>query len=160
MMGFSVKVVERAGATLKSRFPQASIWEGAHCGRDLCVTCNQGAEKIEHCTRKSLLYENICGLCNEGAGRNGEVQGSNPEIASIYVGETSCTIQERAIEHWTAARGSRKAREGSHIAKHVEQHHPDREPKFYMKVVTFHRSALARQTAEAVRIRRRGCAEF
>ena len=35
--------------------------------------------------------------------------------ATLYVGETSCTIQERAIEHWTAARGSRKAREGSSI---------------------------------------------
>ena len=54
------------------------------------------------------------------------------------------------------ARGSRKAREGSHIAKHVEQFHRGEDPHFYMKVVGFHRSALSRQTAEAVRIRRRG----
>ena len=101
---------------------------------------------MEQCTRNSLLYENIRGACNKGAGGKEEIQGSNPEIPSIYVEETSRTIQERAVEHWAAAEGSRTAREGSHIAKHVELHHRDREPKFYMKVVTFHRSALSSQT--------------
>ena len=133
VIGFTIKVVGRAGASLQSRFPQASIWEGAQCGRSQCVTCNQGAEKIEQCTRKSLLYENVCGACFEGAAGKGAITGSNPDIASIYVGETSRTVQERAVEHWAAARGSRKAREGSHIAKHVEQHHPNQEPLFYVK---------------------------
>ena len=156
VMGFTVKVVEWAGASLQSNFPQASIWEGAHCGRELCITCNQGADEMEQCTRKSALYENVCGICNKGAAGKGAVKGSNPDIASIYVGETSRTIQERAVEHWAAYNGSKKAKEGSHIAKHVELHHPSMEPLFYMKVVGFYRSALSRQTAEAVRIRRRG----
>ena len=33
MLGFSIKVVERSGRTLKSCFPQSSLWEGVHCGR-------------------------------------------------------------------------------------------------------------------------------
>ena len=42
------------------------------------------------------------------------------------------------------------------MAKHVEQIHKGEEPQFMMRVIQFHRSALSRQTAEAVRIRRRG----
>ena len=157
VMGFAVKVVERMGATLQSRFPQSGIWEGTQCGRNTCITCNQGAEQIEQCTKRSAVYENVCGLCDEGAGGKGAAKGgSNPDIPSVYVGETSRTIQERALEHWAAAKGSRKAREGSHIHKHMEQHHRGEQPKFYLKVAGFYRSALARQMAEAVRIRRRG----
>ena len=95
VMGFAVKVVERNGRTLQSKFQQSSLWEGAHCGRDKCITCNQGSEKVEQCTRKSLLYENICGACNPDAGSKEEVKGSNGDIPTIYVGETSRTVQER-----------------------------------------------------------------
>ena len=123
----------------------------------MCITCTQGSEVIAPCTRKSLVYENICSKCHKGAGGKDEVVGGeNPDIPSIYVGETSRSIQERSLEHWAAARGSRKAREGSHMAKHVEQAHKGEEPQFMMRVVHFHRTALSRQTAEAVRIRRRG----
>ena len=91
-MGFSIKIVERTGSPLKSKFPQSSLWEGTGCGRDKCVTCSQGAESLAPCMRKSLVYENICAECNEGAGGKEEVTGSNPDIPSIYVGETSRTI--------------------------------------------------------------------
>ena len=156
VMGFAIKIVERTGSNLKSKFPQASLWEGAMCGRDKCVTCGQGAEVIPPCTRKSLVYENVCAVCNEGAGGKDEVVGSNPDVPSIYVGETSRTLFERTIEHWGAARGNKAARAKSHIAKHQELTHPDREPEFVMRAVKFHRTALSRQTGEAVRIRRRG----
>ena len=96
MLGFAIKVVERTGSNLKSKFPQSSLWEGSTCGREKCITCGQGAETIVPCTRKSLVYENICGTCNKGAKGKEEVVGSNPDIPSIYVGETSRTIFERA----------------------------------------------------------------
>ena len=108
------------------------------------------------CTRKSLVYENICGDCNKGAKGKDEVVGSNPDVPSIYVGETSRTIFERAKEHWGAALGSTAARAKSHIAKHQEMVHGGGEPNFTMRAVKFHRSALSRQTGEAIRIRRRG----
>ena len=76
VMGFSVKVVERNGGTLQSKFQQSSLWDGTHCGREQCVTCNQGAEKLEQCTRRSALYENICGTCNTEAGSKEEVRGA------------------------------------------------------------------------------------
>ena len=130
LLGFSIKVVERAGGALKNQFPQSSLWDGTPCGRSKCITCNQGSEMIAPCTRRSLVYENICSTCNKGAGSKGEVKGGgNPDLPSIYVGETSRSIQERGAEHWAAALGSRKAKEGSHMAKHVELAHKGRSPR-------------------------------
>ena len=156
IMGFSVKIIERTGSTLRSKFPQSSLWEGAPCGRSDCVTCLQGAEFQVPCSRKSMVYENICGVCNKGASGKDEVVMEDPTIPSIYVGESSRTIRERAKEHWSAYRGSQKSKDGSHIYKHQELYHRGEEPTFYMRTVQFYKSALSRQTAEAVRIARRG----
>ena len=112
---------------------------------------------IPPCTRKSLVYENVCSTCNPGADAKKELENVDPTIPSIYVGETARTIQERAKEHWSAARGrTKKDTDGSHMWKHMEQYHGGGEPTFIMRVVQFHRSALSRQTGEAVRIMRRG----
>ena len=40
--GLGVKVVERAGSSLKSLLP-VSMGEDAPCGRKECVSCNQGS---------------------------------------------------------------------------------------------------------------------
>ena len=71
------------------------------------------------------------------------MKGANPEVPSIYVGETSRTIQERGLEHWAAARGSKKAREGSHIAKHQELCHPGEEAEFVLRPVDYFKTALS-----------------
>ena len=103
-----------------------------------------------------MVYENICSSCNKGAGGKEHVEMENPEIPSIYVGESSRTIRERTKEHWAAFKGNKKAKEGSHIYKHQELHHPGQEPRFLMRTIEFYKSALSRQTGEAVRIMRRG----
>ena len=41
------------------------------------------------------------------------------------------------------------------MLKHMEQYHGGRGPELIMRVVEFHKSALSRQTGEAVRIMRR-----
>ena len=153
ILGFGIKVVERSGSSLKSQFPQASLWEGAHCGRESCITCNQGADFMTPCSRKSLVYENACAACNTMAGSKEGVKETDPEIPSLYVGESSRTIQERGLEHWADFRRNKK---DSHIRKHQELQHNGEAPNFIMRAVSFHRSALSRQTAEAIRIRRRG----
>ena len=77
---------------------------------------------------------------------------TNKEV--IYVGETARSVMERLKEHWDDFR-SRKP--DSHILKHwVLQHQSKGTPKYMMKVVQFHRSALSRQVGEAIRIQRRG----
>ena len=87
ILGFKIKVVERGGASLKSKFPLNTLWEGVTCPRPDCITCTQGTEKTPMCTRRNLLYENICALCNPGAGGKGELKGEdlNTQVPSVYV---------------------------------------------------------------------------
>ena len=78
----------------------------------------------------------------------------NKDVPSIYVGETARSIQERSKEHWDGYKSKDK---DNHIYKHWILHHQgEGEPRFVMRVVQFHRSALSRQVGEAIRIRRRG----
>ena len=96
---FGVKVVERTGSSLRSHFSQGSLWHGLKCGRgEDCVPCNQGAEEIPPCTRVSALYENFCTICNPGAKESKEVK-AVMDTPSLYVGETSRSLQERFKEH-------------------------------------------------------------
>ena len=132
-LGFRIKIVERAGKSLASTFSQASIWEGSHCGRPECVTCNQEAEEMPPCSTSSVVYENICPTCNPSALKKGELRSQEGELPSIFVGETSRTVQERGLEHWGAWR---RREENGHIIKHQMLHHGgDMEPKFTLKVV-------------------------
>ena len=154
ILGFRIKVVEKAGAPLKRIFPNTNPWAGAHCSREDCVTCNQGAEELPNCTKRNLVYENICLECNPEASKKGELKTPNGNIPSIYVGETSRSVQERAKEHQEALKSNSN---DSHMYKHWLLHHPgEEEPKFIMKIVQFHRTALSRQVREAVRIAKRG----
>ena len=75
---------------------------------------------------------------------------------SIYVGETSRSIQERALEHLGAAR---RKQDDSHMHKHQLLEHGGEPERFMFKIVSKHRTALNRQVREAVRIRRRGGAD-
>ena len=105
------------------------------------------------CTKQSLVYENICSLCNKGARSNKEVEQDNPNTPSIYVGETSRSIKERGAEHYKAA--DKKTQE-NHMYRHQLLEHGGMEPEFVLRAVKYHRTALERQLGEAVRIRRRG----
>ena len=55
--GFYIKVVERAGRSVRSMFPLNNLWEGASGGRgeEEGITCYQGGEVIPNCTRQSIL---------------------------------------------------------------------------------------------------------
>ena len=112
----------------------------------MTAPCTQEEEVQVPCSRRSVVYENICKRCNPGAGRKGEVDIKNKEIPSLYVGESSRTIRERSKEHWGAYKGSLKAKEGSHMFKHQQLYHPGEEPQFVIRAVEFYKTALSRQT--------------
>ena len=129
-VGFSVKVVERTGRSLKNQFPLTTLWDGSGCGRGECITCTQGAEMYPPYTQRSVVYENVCGLCNEGAKEARELKESRDmEVPSIYVGESSRSIQERSMEHWA---DFRKGSSKSHILKHQTMVHGGEAPSFIM----------------------------
>ena len=153
VMGYRVRVVERTGRNILSNFHQSSSWKGMECGRDTCVTCHQGGEERPDCTRASIVYESICVKCNPEAVQKGELTEVKAGDPSLYVGESSRSIQERAGEHWSAAR---RGDEDNHMVRHQAMVHEGEKPEFLFKVISTHRTALNRQIREAVRIRRRG----
>ena len=154
-LGFRVKVVERTGRSLRSLFPLNNLWKGAKCGRDDCTTCEQGGEEeLPDCSRMNLVYENICAECNPGASKKGELGSIRADIPTTYIGETSRSVYERSREHWE---GAKKGCLKNHMVKHqVMEHGGEPKPNFFMKIRGYYRTALARQVAEAVMIRRRG----
>ena len=153
IMGYKLRVVERTGRSIVTIFPQSTIWRGEQCGREECVTCYQGGEGLPDCTRRGVVYESICTECNPGAMKKGELGEMRQGAPSLYVGESSRSIQERAKEHWGAARRGDK---DSHMVRHQAIVHKGEQPAFLFKVVSNPRTALSRQIMEAVRIRRRG----
>ena len=160
IMGFNIKVVERAGSSLRSRFPLTNLWEGVKCPRVACVPCTQeGVEQLATCVKRNVLYENICLLCNPGAGAKGELKELKAGVPSVYIGESHRSLSERIGEHWEQYRKGGAEAEHNHIHKHMRLHHeelPVEQAKFAIKPVRYFTSALKRQVAEAVRIRRRG----
>ena len=153
-LGFSIKTVERTGSTLRSKFPLYSLWEGNKCGRSDCIPCSQGAEFVQQCTKNSVVFENICLVCNPGADGKKELRELKTTVPTAYNGESSRSIKERTKKHWRAYTSKNKE---SHLLKHQElQHEGAAPPQFIMRVIGTARTALERQTREAVRIRRRG----
>ena len=115
------------------------------CGRETCTTCNQGGENLPPCTKRSLVYESWCLLCNPTINTKGE-PGGHQDHPSVYVGETSKSIAERSEQHW---RDYRDKKDDSHILKHHQRHHNgEGEPRFFFRVVKYHSSALRRQVGD------------
>ena len=106
---------------------------------------------LPKCTRRSVVYENVCKTCNEGAGEKKEL--ATVKEGSIYIGETSRSIFERSKEHWKDFQGRS---DKSHILRHQGASHPGEQPEFIMRTVKYYRTALSRQIGEAVRIAKRG----
>ena len=75
------------------------------------------------CTKQSLVYENLCLVCNPEASKKGELKTPLKNIPSIYVGETSRSVQERNMEHQEALRSKSN---DSHMYKHWLSHRQGR----------------------------------
>ena len=149
-------VVERSGTPLKLMFPLTKIGGGKECGRPDCRTCTQETrgEKLPPCTKRNVLYENICLVCNPDVleDKDSKKKGWSPPLhpPSVYIGESSRSLYERGKEHW---RSYRTKAEDSHIYKHQMLHHGGQEdPKLHLRPIKFLGTARTRQLCEAVRI--------
>ena len=152
MLGYKIKVVERAGTPLRLMFPLSKVGEGKECGREDCTTCTQESrsETLPPCNKRSVLYENICTKCNPGVGEKNFKLSPPEHPPSVYIGESARSLYERGGEHW---RDFRNNQDDSHIYKHHHLHHGgEGEPSFHLRPVKFLGTALKRQISEAVRI--------
>ena len=140
--GWKAKIVEKGGKTLGHQLCKPNLWVPGDCGRDGCVPCKSGDAKSD-CFKTNILYENTCLAC------------LSKSRTRVYVGESNRSAFQRGGEHM---RDFLSEKIDSHMHKHSElEHHDDiTKPKFQFRTVRTFRSALARQVAEAVRIRRRG----
>ena len=157
MLGFRVRVTERGGSTLGSLLSNKNLWSGIECGRVECQPCKQPGDKKEPCTTKNIVYESECSSCNpEGSRRTSDKTGltEQRDTPSLYVGETSRSLKERAGEHWADAEGWK---DESHMVEHqMLAHRGADNPAFRFKVDKKCGSSLERQVREAVRIQMRG----
>ena len=88
MLGYRFRIVEKAGTCSPT------------CGRNKCHHCSQKSDKVEPCSAGNVLYESRCTLCNGmEKGKESTTIKDSRELPSIYVGETSRSLMERAGEH-------------------------------------------------------------
>ena len=138
LTGEKVRMVERAGTTVRQLLHRSNHWSGGPCGRDKCLPCLNGNGK-QDCKEKNIVYDITCGNCEA------------KEQKTVYTGMTSRTAFERGKEHISKLNG---CAQDSALYKHTEEVHFGEEVKFKMKTVKKHFSSLQRTLHEAVRIRR------
>ena len=155
MVGFNMRVTERAGTTLGSMLSNKNVGSKLECGRVECRVCYQADDKRQDCVRRNILYESECVKCVPSEERNDLSLERKEAHASLYVGESARSLFERSTEHWKAAL---LEKEESHMHQHMMEVHREEvaKPDFKFKVVKTFKSALDRQVTEAVRIEMRG----
>ena len=120
----------------------------------IVIPANRGGEELQRCKKRNIIYESICSICNPGAKKKGPLKTYDGSKPSLYVGETTRSLMERAKEH-LADFGAQSQK--SHIWKHqLESHGGSQDQAFIFKVVETPKNALSRQIGEAVKISRRG----
>ena len=152
--GYRIRMVELSGSKLCHLLPSTNPWSGQDCGREKCVTCGQGGERLVECKRRNILYESECTVCNPVDARK-EKEADLGKRQGVYVGESSRSIHERAFEHDGDYKGQK---DDSHMMKHWLTSHADLDapPAFRFRLVRSFPDALTRQISEAVRIDLRG----
>ena len=130
--GLRVKVVERAGRTLKSQLQRSNPFGDGNCGREDCFVCT--TSKVGNCNAESITYK-IHGDCRK----------------HIYKGETSGNGYNRGNEH-TRALNARDLK-NSPLWKHCVEIHNGEIQRFSMSITgTYRNDAMMRQISEAVQI--------
>ena len=148
--GFRIRYQEAGGSKLSNQF-STDLGKGLHCGR-VCHPCEVNGEKRENCRSKNLTYESSCTKCNPSSHQEEhDPTGRQKPRQGIYIGETSRSIHERAMEHVGEAEDFSVK---SHIIKHWRLTHPDDldMPVIKFRITGMFRDALSRQVREAMSI--------
>ena len=132
--GLPIRVVEKAGVSLKRKFQRSDPTAERRCSREDCFICTSEGEG--NCKAEGINYEIVCKECNY----------------TIYHGDSAGNGFTRGGEHLKQLR-LRYA--DSRMKKHADQAHDGRVPAYKMNITgLFGEDSMARQIGEAVRIRR------
>ena len=154
--GFRVKYQEAGGTVLANAFNK-NLGSGQDCGRAGCPPCRKPEGRV-NCKARNLVYESKCLVCNPATSRvedqelDDQPSGSSVKPREgIYLGETSRSLHERALEH---ERDARAFSTKSHIVKHWMNAHPTlpNPPEMEFNIAARYRDCLSRQIGEAMMI--------
>ena len=151
--GFRVKYQEAGGSKLTNFF-EKDLASGQQCGRVECPPCRKQEGRV-NCKARNVVYESKCLVCNPSSRQ--EDEDSHPSEPNdqpregIYIGETSRSLHERAVEHVRDAHGFSAK---SHIVKHWMNSHPSlpSPPEMEFSISARYRDCLSRQIGEALSI--------
>ena len=96
-----IKVVERAGCTIKSMLQRSNPFGVKDCLRDRCLICSQGCGT--DCRTRGCVYEFLCVDCSRR-----------------YRGQTGRSIYERGVEHLKAWE---REEDGCPLQRHANLYH-------------------------------------
>ena len=72
MSNFSAVVYIHVVNIIKMLFSLSNVGDENKCERAVCITCTQEnkGKRRPPCTKRNVLYENMCTQCNPGASEN------------------------------------------------------------------------------------------
>ena len=129
--GIKIRVVEKAGRSIKSMLQRSDPFKERRCGRESCFVCT--TEGKESCDKNGINYAVTCTSCE-----------------NVYHGETSKNAFTRGKQHLDEYRNKASK---SVLWRHCRERHENQLQEFKMRVTGQYRNdAMLRQIAEAVRI--------
>ena len=138
--GLKMKVVERAGTTLKRMLQKSDPFRPATCGWNDCFVCITGGKGS--CQSESVNYDIDCKDC----------------ACPCYRGETAINAYTRGKQHM---KDFEKKRPKSVMLRHSTEKHNGHTPEFQLNVTgVFRNDAMLRQITEAVKIRTTSSAQL
>ena len=124
MTSFRVMFQEVGGNLLVNAFDK-DLGRGQHCGRVPCPPCDT-TEKRVNCRNRNIVYESKCRICNPISSQEEDADQpsgrDSTQREGIYIGETSRSLHERAVEH---VRDAENFSPKSHIVKDWMNSHAD-----------------------------------
>ena len=143
-LGMSIRVVEKAGVSVKRQLVKTDLAAGEPCKQQDCLAClsNPGEGGGLRHQRSGALYRGTCKLC-AALGRS-----------TVYFGESGFNGYSRLGEHGAAVRTGDLS---NAFAKHLLEDHPEAaalqvQDVFSFQILRTFAKPLERQVAEAVAI--------
>ena len=132
--GFT-KIIEESGSSVMSGLKVSNPFNTYECKfQDKC-----SSDSKTDCTDSRCVYQVECKLC----------QTDTPDIKTLYIGTTGCSLHKRLKEHQTAIARQDKS---NALAKHMMTNHQNKTADFCTKIVDKQKFNLQRFVSESLYI--------
>ena len=168
IIGYRLKIVERAGDKLQDLITSSNPWKGKLCERNDCMLCETKMRTSKNlkqeCSKRNVVYETKCQTCEDRDRKKiddieeTDTKEKEKMKESIkvykYIGESARSVYERSREHLSDLDQLKPC---SHLLKHILDKHENEDQKditFSLRVLKYCHSSFERQILESVLIQR------